>query len=367
MKRRAAGGATASARRGFLGRVLGLATATAAGGAWLSIAPPAAAATRARGRARIDVREHGARGDAVSDDTAAFQAAIDALPEDGGTVHVPSGAYLIDPTRSVRLRSRMHLAMADGARLMAKANAAPRAYVLFAEQVQDVEISGGRIVGDRDTHLGETGEWGHGIRIRGCGGVTVRDIHISRCWGDGISAGGIMTKGQRSRPGRDYVFENVTCTRNRRQGLTIGSSRRVRIRGCEFSNTAGTPPAAGIDIEPDTDIARDILIEDCLVFGNRGPGIQLYKRAAEVRIRRCTIERNRGEGILAVTGVDCVFSDNIIRNNHRKGVLLRGGSRNIRLAGNRFEGNDQGRGGKQQVQVADDSVAVGIDADNVFE
>ncbi|WP_149196455.1 right-handed parallel beta-helix repeat-containing protein [Luteimonas suaedae] len=367
MRRRATGGATTRARRGFLGRLAGLVAATATGGAWLAIAPPVTAATRARGRTRIDVREHGARGDGVSDDTAAFQAAIDALPRDGGTVHVPSGAYLIDPTRSVRLRSRMHLAMADGARLMAKANAAPRAYVLFAEQTQDVEISGGRIVGDRDTHLGETGEWGHGIRIRGCARVTVRDIHISRCWGDGISAGGIMPKGQPSRPGRDYVFENVTCTHNRRQGLTIGSSRRVRIRDCEFSDTGGIPPGAGIDIEPDTDVARDVLIEDCLVYGNRGPGIMLYKRAAEVTIRRCTIERNRSDGILGVAAVDCVFADNIVRNNRLKGVVLRGGSRNVRLTGNRFEANDRGRGGKGQVRVADDSVAIGIGADNVFE
>ncbi|MEZ0469171.1 right-handed parallel beta-helix repeat-containing protein [Luteimonas salinilitoris] len=367
MKRRPTDDIAAAARRNFLGHLAALAAAAAAGGAILAVARPAAAAARARGSARIDVREHGASGDGVSDDTAAFQAAIDALPDDGGTVRVPPGAYLIDPTRSVRLRSRMHLAMADGARLLAKANAAPRAYVLLAQEVRDVEISGGRIVGDRDTHLAESGEWGHGIRIRGCVGVTVRDIRISHCWGDGISAGGIMARGRPSRPGRDYLFENVLCTGNRRQGLTIGSSRRVRIRGCEFSDTGGTPPGAGIDIEPDTDVARDVVIEDCLIHGNRGPGISLYKRAAEVTIRKCTIERNRGDGILAVTAIDCVFADNTIRNNGLKGILVRTGSRNVRITGNRFKANDRGRGGKRQVRIADDSVAVGIDADNVFE
>jgi len=356
-----------AARRDFLG---GLLTLTASSllfcGVGVALAAPVAA-SRARGSARLNVRDHGAKGDGAADDTSSFQKAIDALPNDGGTIYVPAGAYVIDPTRNVKLRSRMHLSMATGARLLAKANAAPRAYVLLAEELEDVEISGGRIIGDRDSHLGTTGEWGHGIRIRGCSGVTIRNIHISRCWGDGISAGGIKHPGEPSRPGRDYVFEKVVCTENRRQGLTIGSSRRVRISNCEFSSTGGIPPGAGIDIEPDTDVASDIVIENCLVRGNRGPGISLYKRAADVTIRSCTIERNRGDGILAVTAVDCVFTDNIIRENALKGINVRTGSRNVRVTGNRLKGNDRGRGGKQQVRIAEDSVAVRMEPDNVVE
>jgi polygalacturonase len=53
-----------------------------------TLVPPA----RARGAARIDVREHGAHGDGQQDDTTAIQAAIDALPPGGGTVHVPAGS-----------------------------------------------------------------------------------------------------------------------------------------------------------------------------------------------------------------------------------------------------------------------------------
>jgi parallel beta-helix repeat protein len=361
------GQATASSsRREFLGDLLKLAASTAACGSATAFA--ASVGSRERGSAVINVRAHGARGDGVRDDTSSIQAAINALPKAGGTVIVPAGAYLIDPTRSVRLRSRVHLSLATGAMLLTKPNAAPRAYVLLAEQVQDVEISGGRIVGDRDSHLGTTGEWGHGIRIRGCSSVTIRDIHISRCWGDGISAGGIMLgKAGPSRPGRDYLFENVVCAGNRRQGLTLGSSQHVRVRDCTFSDTGGALPGAGIDIEPDTGVATDIVIEGCLVRGNRGPGVSLYKRATGVTVRKCIIERNRGDGILAVTAIDCVFIDNIIRDNGLKGILLRTGSRNVRVARNRLSGNDRGRGGEHQVRVADDSLAIRIEADNVIE
>lgn len=333
-----------ASRRRFLGSTIGLALAASMPAAFAATTPPAG--TRARGSARIDVREHGAKGDGGSDDTSAFQRAIDALPADGGTVLVPAGAYVLDPTRNVRLRSRMHLSMAADARLLAKANALPQAWLLLAQQVQDLEISGGRIIGDRDAHLGTTGEWGHGIRIRGCSRVTVRDIHISRCWGDGISAGGMMFKGGGSEPGRDLLLVNVTCTGNRRQGLTLGSYRRVRVRRCEFSGTGGTPPGAGIDVEPDTGTTADVVIEDCMIHGNRGPGVQLYRRAAGVTIRRCVIEGNRGNGILVVSAQGCVLSDNTIRNNRLKGVRLQGAPRDIRLAGNRLHGNAAAAGGK---------------------
>jgi len=44
---------------------------------------------------QVSVRDFGAKGDGVTDDTAAFQAALDSLKERGGTVFVPVGTYLI--------------------------------------------------------------------------------------------------------------------------------------------------------------------------------------------------------------------------------------------------------------------------------
>src|SRR4249919_2288766 len=64
---------------------------------------------RVRGSAALDVRDFGAKGDGTRDDTAAINAAIQALPAEGGTVFVPAGRYLIDAGRSINLRSNMHL------------------------------------------------------------------------------------------------------------------------------------------------------------------------------------------------------------------------------------------------------------------
>jgi nitrous oxidase accessory protein NosD len=50
-----------------------------------------------------------------------------------------------------------------------------------------------------------------------------------------------------------------------------------------------------------------------------------------------------------------------------KGISLKAGSRDVRIAGNRFEGNGRGRSGKDQVRVAGDSRAIRIETDNIFE
>lgn len=66
----------------------------------------------AHARTLIDVRDHGARGDGRTLDTAAFNAAIAAASRSGGTVVVPAGRYLCF---SIRLASRVTIALANGA------------------------------------------------------------------------------------------------------------------------------------------------------------------------------------------------------------------------------------------------------------
>jgi len=321
----------------------------------------------------LDARDFGARGDGVSDDTRALQAAIDALPA-GGTLALGPGHYVIDPERSLRLRSRTRLSMAPDTRLVARANAAPRAYVLLIEGVHDVQVSGGRIVGDRDHHLSTAGEWGHGIMVRGAEQVLLRNLHITRCWGDGISVGGIS--GARMVPSRDIRIEDVVCTGNRRQGLTIGRSRNVRVLRSQFIATQGTLPGCGIDIEPDPGgDAEDIGIEACTLRGNHGAGLQVYERGRRISVRRCIIRDNRGDGVLIRGGEQCVLEDNDIVDNGLRGIVVRGGGRGIAIAGNRFSGNAAGLRRRQpqamkgwmHIDVAKTAKDVRVERNNRFE
>lgn len=64
----------------------------------------------------INVMAFGAKGDGVTDDTAAIQAALDALKESGGTIHFPVGKYLL--TGSVYFYSNQALLFEQGATLL---------------------------------------------------------------------------------------------------------------------------------------------------------------------------------------------------------------------------------------------------------
>jgi len=298
---------------------------------------------RARGTTTVNVRNWGARGNGTNDDTTAFQAAVNALPSGGGTVYVPNGNYVIDPTRNVRLRSKMHLQLASGATLIAKRNSAERAYVLMAYRVSDVEISGGRIIGDRDNHLGTKGEWGHGIMIRGANRVTIRDMHISKCWGDGVSIGGAELVNAPTIGSDDVVIANIVATGNRRQGLTIGRSRNVKVYDSEFSDTNGVAPECGIDIEPDAadrGTADSVLIENCLMRNNKGNGILIYKRVTSVTMKDCTIEHNGGYGAYTVGPIGGYIARNKIQHNYYGGVNFRSETKSYQVSGNYFRNNN---------------------------
>ena len=126
--------------------------------------------------AMINIRDQGAMGDGVHDDTAAFQKAIDALPASGGVVTVPPGNYMIDATRAVSLRSNMVLQLAPSAQLTALPNNLPRSHVIKVWGVSNVQIIGGRIVGERNGHLGASGEWGYGLNIEASNNISVTEI-----------------------------------------------------------------------------------------------------------------------------------------------------------------------------------------------
>jgi len=308
---------------------------------------------RARGSAVVDARDKGARGDGRTDDTSALQAAIDALPAAGGTVHVAGGTYMVDATRSLRLRSRMHLELAPDARLVAIANREKKSFVVLASKVQDVEVSGGRILGERTGHQGSEGEWGHGIQVRGSSRVTLRDLHADDCWGDGIYVG---SADEESVPSEDVVISRVSCQRNRRQGLSICGARNVRVLDSEFSSTSGTSPQFGIDIEPNRQGAvSDVRIENCVVRGNKGGGIQVFKRVSGVTIANCTIEDNGGSGIFVVGAKDGVIARNRIRNNGKVGVALRPQTSNFEVRDNQFANNEARRSGKARLMATESS------------
>lgn len=301
--------------------------------------PPTARGWQSSGGTVINVRDKGAKGDGVHDDTSAFQAAVDALPSSGGTVTVPAGNYVIDAMRSVNLRSNMLLQLAPDATLTAIPNNSPRSHVIKVWNASNVRITGGRIVGERGNHTGAGGEWGYGLNIQASNHVRVSDMHISECWGDGIWIGGIGHRD--ATPSRDVVIDRVTCTHNRRQGLSIGPVDGVVISNSTFSGSDGTKPMSGIDIEPQAQgLARNITIDHCIISGNQGTGMEIHYNVSNVTVKNCTFKDNQGYGLLTVDSpAQITIIDNVFTGNGLVGLVIAGQSSHIKATGNTLANN----------------------------
>jgi hypothetical protein len=291
------------------------------------------------GSTTINVRTKGALGNGVHNDTAAIQAAINALPSSGGTVYVPAGRYMIDASRSVVMRSHTRLQLASNAELDVIPNSLTRYYVVKAWNVNNVEIVGGKMVGDRTRHRGNGGEWGYGINISGSTKVLVKNLHLSNFWGDGMWIGGIGY-GSRLVKSTYVTVNNIVSTNNRRQGLSIGPSNYVYIANSTFSNTNGTLPQAGIDIEPLTQgVASNVRMYNIVLSGNRGNGLEMHNNITGIVMTNSTLTGNYGFGALAVSSTGLTMTNNNATKNGLSGIGMSGTSHNVAINSNSLKYN----------------------------
>lgn len=135
---------------------------------------------------------------------------------------------------------------------------------------ENVQIIGGAIIGDVETHTGDTGEWGHGIYILGSKNVKISNIEISKCWGDGIcvaDSGDMSTPLEKNTMSSFVYIDNVVCNYNRRLGMSVTGGYDVYITNSQFNKNGtirGTLPKAGIDIEANKNSDTDrIFINNC--------------------------------------------------------------------------------------------------------
>lgn len=245
----------------------------------------------------INVKDYGAKGDGASDDTGAINKAIlAASARDSKTVYIPAGTYLINALESVRPLSHMRLCLAPNAVLQAIPNDSEDYAVIRMVNLDDVEIRGGTIFGEREEHTGTTGQWGMGIDMEGCSEIAISDISIADCWGDGIYIGSTEARNYC----QDILIERFDLDNNRRQGISLISGRNVTIRDGVIANTQGHPPQAGIDLEPNEfdESMQDILIENLQTINNAGYGIDFWlgQCAGSPRQFSLTIRNHRDKG-----------------------------------------------------------------------
>lgn len=293
------------------------------------------------------VADFGTPTDGITDATTAIQRAMDALPTSGGTVMIPAGLYLIDPVRSLHPKSRTRVLIDKDAHLISQTTDKPRTRMFMVDGVEDVEIIiNGELMGDRDTHKyvdtgtsERTHEWNHGVWITGgskritvMGPGKVRDFA-----GDGVSASG-----------EDIWVYGLKGIRNRRQGCTVGRGKTIRVVNNEFTDTQGTAPASGIDIEPDAPGGtEDVLIKGNKLLRNKGAGLTISTRvepngAPSATVNGVKVADNEvafnTNGIELVRVNDIDLMGNFVHENTATGVKI-GQAVSVHLAENRFAYN----------------------------
>lgn len=122
----------------------------------------------------------------------------------------------------------------------------------------------------------EKAEWRMALDIRGCSYVKVYGLTLAESGGDGIFLGRTI----KSSTNRNVHIKDVVCDQNYRQGISVISAENLLIENSIMSNTAGTAPQAGIDLEPDYADERlvNVIIRNCVTKGNRGSGYKFYLR-----------------------------------------------------------------------------------------
>ncbi len=269
----------------------------------------------------VSARDFGATGDGFSDETAAINSAICSLGPNGGVVRVPDGVYLIDPVKSIQLTSNVTLSLEKKAVLRAIASGSGTSAVIRVRAADKATIQGGSIIGERFRHFGTTGEWGMGIKVLGSSNVRIDGVEVSDCWGDGIYVGGVGVGGE----SRNIVISNCVGRNNRRQGLSITGCLGALIDKSNFTDTNGTAPAAGIDLEPNANMrVTDVIVRDCLVARNSGYGLLLVgDGVTNVRLESNRCIDNACAGVYLVRGANgTTIYKNKIERNGTHGVLF---------------------------------------------
>lgn len=213
----------------------------------------------------------------ATDATTAVQAAIDS---GASRVVVPFvGAPWV--VRPIELRSDLELVFEPGVVVLAKAGEFRGGgdSLFRAVDRQRIRVRGhGATLRMRKRDYQEPpypkAEWRMGLSFTGCRDVLVEGLRIESSGGDGIYIGSSRT----NRWCEDVTIRNCVCHDHHRQGLSVISAVRLLVENCTFSGTSGTPPEAGIDLEPDEPDERlvDCVIRNCVVEGNRGNGLLVY-------------------------------------------------------------------------------------------
>jgi nitrous oxidase accessory protein NosD len=288
------------------------------------------------GAPMLSVKAFGARGDGLTSDTAAIQAAVAAVPP-GGTLQFPAGTYRIDSDRGVRLKDDLRLDLGEATLVGTNVDGA-RGRLLEIQGERNIVITGGTMVGSR----GGQPEWGVGLLASDAQDLRIENTTFRDFFFDGILLTG-------NTGCRRVVVRGVTAENNRRTGLAIVSAEDVTVEDSAFRGSRGQSPQAGVNCEPGPGASvRHLRFRRSSFVGNAGVGLYVH-RGLGVAVEDVTVEDSRVEGndqgIVASGVLGVTITGNTVighRARGRSGIALGEDTARALVAGNRLEDNLRG-------------------------
>lgn len=271
----------------------------------------------------VNVKDFGATGDGVTDDTAAVLAAATAHPK----LYFPSGTYRLDASNSTGLRitsgTGYHF-IGDGEDTIIKRHSynPAKACIIFdsgsaSAWVTDIRFSDMKFLGDVES-LGHDETYGHFISLDG-----VRRVLFDKCFFEGPRSDALIFG---SGPGggserhnfdvvvRDCVFDGVIHgVDGGRNAISFIDIDGVLIEGCTFRRWSRNDMPGCIDFEPDDSfgIVKNVRIignDFRLCSGNRGHIALSAVNIAADNLRSFIVSNNSFDGNVALS----IYTDDTV-------------------------------------------------------
>lgn len=272
----------------------------------------------------MNVKQFGAYGDNETDDTLYIQTALNSCKN----IVIENGTYLINIETTLAPDSNTNIKLNNGV-LKAipsdKGDISSNSTSIFnITEKENITIIGNNFTlqGERENHEDTNHQFGFGILIDSSDNIVIKNLSLINNTGDGI-----ITQHNCS----NILIDNVICNNNHRQGISLCGGNNIKVINSFLSNTNGTAPQAGIDLEPFGEtFLTNITIDKCIFYHNTGNGIHGYNGGTStysyidnVLITNCKFINGLDYGI----NIDSLYSgkieitNNIFRNN-TKGVRL---------------------------------------------
>ena len=201
------------------------------------------------------------------DDTHVFQIALDYTAANGEALEIPAGSYKISP---IFFPKNSYVLVDANVTVTANSGYRESTYMLNVHAQNVAIIGAGAATSIFHMPKAEytSGEWRHCLDIEYASNVTVSGISCNDSGGDGVyvRASTYVTV-------EDSIFNN-----NRRDGGSItGQVDHIHFLRDHFTNTNGTAPQDGFDIEPNSPggYLLDINIADCYTDWNATDGVKI--------------------------------------------------------------------------------------------